>query len=259
MNSSLELTVLLQPSSIDARRGVVRMHAEVLAGLGAQVWDAVELTGARRTGAIVARAPEGSDRRVLYADELVLANLGAASGSVVRVARAVTQPAISITVNGTSKLLAAVSPETVRLALLGKVVTIGDQVSLLPQDVSPPQGATTSMLDEARHQLLLDVGPSWTSLLLQVERGPGTPSVVTMSTVVAWADGRQTAGSSARLAQVASPRAVPAGWSGVPAAADRSGVPAASDRSGVPAERARDGSPAHPIISGPRAAGRVSP
>ena len=203
--NSVELTALLQPTSIDARRGVVRLHAEVLSALGAQVWDVVELTGTRRTGAIVARAPDGSDRRILYADELVLANLGVASGSVVRVSRAVTQPAVSITVNGTPAVVAAVSPETVRLALLGKVVTIGDQVSLLPQDVSPPVGATTSMLDEARHQLLPDVGPAWTGLLLQVEQGPAKPSVVTMSTVLRWADGRQTSGSSAGAGSLAFP------------------------------------------------------
>ncbi|WP_415847382.1 hypothetical protein, partial [Tsukamurella strandjordii] len=48
---NLSLTVRLQTSALEARRGIVRIHPEALAALGLREWDGVELLGARRTAA----------------------------------------------------------------------------------------------------------------------------------------------------------------------------------------------------------------
>lgn len=56
----LELVARLAPAAADARRGVVRLHPEVLAALGLRSWDAVTLTGAgspRRSPSPVRQAP----------------------------------------------------------------------------------------------------------------------------------------------------------------------------------------------------------
>ena len=50
----LTLTARLTTARLDARRGVVRLHREVLAALGLVPWDAVRLTGRRTTGAVAA-------------------------------------------------------------------------------------------------------------------------------------------------------------------------------------------------------------
>ena len=59
---SVSLVVRVTPSAADARRGVVRLHPEVLDALGLRSWDAVTLTGARVTTALAAPAAPASRR-----------------------------------------------------------------------------------------------------------------------------------------------------------------------------------------------------
>ena len=60
MSSSLTLTARLNTAAMDSRRGVVRLHPEVIAALGIREWDAVSLMGSRTTVAVVGVAPAGS-------------------------------------------------------------------------------------------------------------------------------------------------------------------------------------------------------
>ena len=60
LDSSVTLVARLAASAGDARRGVVRLHPEVLDALGLHSWDAVTLTGARITTALAAAAAAGA-------------------------------------------------------------------------------------------------------------------------------------------------------------------------------------------------------
>ena len=86
MSATLTLTASLRPAALDARRGVVRLHPEVLAALGLRAGDPVRLTGARTTAGIAAVAEAGASRALLYADDLLLGNLGVRDGGQVTVA-----------------------------------------------------------------------------------------------------------------------------------------------------------------------------
>src|SRR5262249_28141447 len=80
----------------------------------------------------------------------------------------------------------SVSPHTLRLALIGKVLTVGDAVSLLPQDLAPPPGADPASV---RGQLSTAIGATWTTELLTVtSTDPGGVVTVGSSTVVSWRD-----------------------------------------------------------------------
>ncbi len=104
-------------------------------------------------------------------------------------------------------MVAAVSPEMLRLALLGKVVSAGDDVSLLPQDVLPDAAART-LVEAARRSLANRVGYAWTSTLLNVVASdPEGAALVTMDTVVGWQDGQETHGSSPASAPATGRRA----------------------------------------------------
>jgi transitional endoplasmic reticulum ATPase len=193
--SSLTLTANLRPAALDARRGVVRLHSEVLAALGLASGAPVRLTG-RRTSAGVAVAAEGdASRALLYADDLILGNLGVRDGAQVTVEPAPVAAARTVTVSGPAATVAVVSPEMLRLALLGKVVTDGDNVSLLPQDVTPTPARPP--IEDTRRSLSNTVGMGWTAVLLTVTHAePAEAAIVTMDTVVAW-DGGQATHSSA--------------------------------------------------------------
>ena len=80
-----------------------------------------------------------------------------------------------------------------RLALLGKVVTAGDDVSLLPQDVLPDAGAPRAGRGGAAQPGQPRSGYAWTSTLLTVAGvEPAGAALVTMDTVVGWQDGART-------------------------------------------------------------------
>ncbi len=189
---ALTLTARLTVARLDARRGVVRLHREVLAALGLSPWDAVRLTGARTTGAVAAIS-DGA-RGELLCDDLLLGNLGVRDGDQVTVSPAPLREARRVVVAGSAESMSAVRPTVLREALLGKVVTTGDNVSLLPQDASPGalRGAAT-----ARRTLSTAMGMAWTTTLLTVTgTEPEGPALVTMGTVVGWRDGASTTGSA---------------------------------------------------------------
>jgi SpoVK/Ycf46/Vps4 family AAA+-type ATPase len=215
--AELTLTASLRPAALDARRGIVRLHPEVIAALGLRPGDPVRLSARRVTAGIAAKAEAGASRALLYADDLTLGNLGVRDGAQVTVAPAPVVAARRVTLDGPAEIVAAVSPEMLRLALLGKVVTAGDDVSLLPQDVLP-DATSRSLVEAARHSLANRVGYGWTSTLLSVAATePDAAALVTMDSVVAWRDGQATA--------VRAGSAAPAG----PAAATPPGPPPSVD------------------------------
>ncbi|MYW75516.1 ATPase, partial [Pseudonocardia sp. SID8383] len=72
----LELVARLAPAAADARRGVVRLHPEVLAALGLRSWDAVTLTGARVTAALAVAGERGDPHGQARFDDVTLSNAG---------------------------------------------------------------------------------------------------------------------------------------------------------------------------------------
>src|SRR5690242_1939488 len=190
--ATLTLTASLRPAALDARRGVVRLHREVLSALGLRPGDPVTLTGRRATAGIAAYAEAGASRALLYADDLTLGHLGTRDGGQVTVAAIAARAARTVTLAGPTEIQAVVSPEMLRLALLGKVVTVGDNVSLLPQDVAPA-GNVRGLLEAAKRSLSNTIGYGFTSALVTVTGAePAAATLVTMDTVVAWRDGQAT-------------------------------------------------------------------
>jgi transitional endoplasmic reticulum ATPase len=190
--AELTLTASLRPAALDARRGIVRLHPEVLTALGLNPGDPIRLTGRRASAGIAARTEPTASRALLYADDLILGNLGVRDGGQVRVEPAPVLGARTVTLAGPAEIEAAVSPEMLRLALLGKVVTVEDNVSLLPQDVlSAPD--VRGLVEAARRSLANAVGYAWTSTLLTVvDADPPSAAMVTMDTVVGWRGGQAT-------------------------------------------------------------------
>jgi transitional endoplasmic reticulum ATPase len=185
----LTLTVALRPAALDARRGIVRLHPEVMAALAINPGDPLRLAGSRITAGIAARAEPTASKALLYADDLTIGNLGMRDGGQVTVAPIPVVEAKRVTLTGPPEIVAAVSPEVLRLALLGKVVSAGDNVSLLPQDVMPAAG-NRSLVEAARRSLANRVGYLWTSTLLTVVTvEDADAALVTMDTVVGWRGG----------------------------------------------------------------------
>src|SRR4051794_21810937 len=180
----LDLVATEMPSGVDSRRGIVRLSAASLAEIGGQAWSVVQLTAGRRTGALAALSP--FDSHQIWMDDLVLGNLGAATGDTVHVQVVPSVAADRVVLSASTDVMAAVPWQTLRLALLGKVVSRGDSVSLLQQDYALPEHVTGKLLDEARRQLQALLGSSWQNVLLTVVEAPPVPAVVTTSTVVAW-------------------------------------------------------------------------
>ncbi|WP_328448174.1 AAA family ATPase [Amycolatopsis sp. NBC_00438] len=191
----ITLTVRHTPSALDTRRGVVRLHPEVLDALGLRAWDAVHLTGARVSAALAAPADETGVPGVLLTDDVTMSNLGVTEGAEVVVAPAEVSAARTVTVAGSRLASSSVSPHMLRLALIGKVLTIGDAVSLLPQDLAPQPGSDPAGL---RGQLSRAIGATWTNELLTVTATePAGTVAVGPSTVVVWRDGARPAAESA--------------------------------------------------------------
>lgn len=65
-------------------------------------------------------------------DDVTLSNAGLREGTAVIVGAVTVYGARSVTLSGSSLASQSISPVTLRQALLGKVLTVGDAVSLLP-------------------------------------------------------------------------------------------------------------------------------
>jgi transitional endoplasmic reticulum ATPase len=184
LDTTVTLVARLAASAGDARRGVVRLHPEVLDALGLRSWDAVALTGSRVTTALAAPAAAGAPPGQATVDDVTLSNAGLTDGTPVVIAPARVDPARRVLLTGSRLARAALTPETARLALLGKVVTGGDAVSLLPQDLEPAAGLD---VPAARRRLAGAVGGAWTTELLTVaSTEPAGAVSVVPSTVVGW-------------------------------------------------------------------------
>ncbi|MEJ2867326.1 AAA family ATPase [Actinomycetospora sp. OC33-EN08] len=249
------LTAQLSTSAVDARRGVVRLHGEVFAALGLAAWDAVRLVGSRSTVALAAPAVGMVAPGTATLDETAMVNAGIVAGTTVAVEPVTVTAARTITVAGSQLATAAVAPETLRLALTGKVLSPGDTVSLLPQDLAPVPGADAV---GTRTRLAAELGGTWTTELVSVvdiEPGGGGAYVVAPSTVVGWRDGPRTgvrALPDDRSAFAPSgffataPRTTGPAAPGPGLAAASSGTPAAA-----PAVPAAAETPAEPTVSVP--------
>ncbi|RMI34364.1 AAA family ATPase [Nocardia stercoris] len=200
----LSLTARLNFSAADARRGVVRLHPEALAALGLREWDGIAVLGARRTAAVAGIAPADTPAGAVLLDDVTLSNAGVRENATVTVAPVTVQGARQLSVTGSAHAAATIPPETLRQALLGKVVSVGDTVSLLPRDLGP--GTSSAAATQA---LSRTFGIAWTSELLTVtatDPAPGPVSVQPNSAVV-W--GPAVAGAAADAPpEAAAPAAV---------------------------------------------------
>jgi transitional endoplasmic reticulum ATPase len=203
------LTASRRPAALDSRRGVVQMHPQVLAEMGLRAGDPVRLAGRRVTAGTVAAADRAASRSLLYADDLTLGNLGVHDGAEVTVSAIATVPAQHLTVTARPEIVAAVSPELLRLALVGKAVIDGDNVSLLPLEHHADPD-TAGALSAARRSLANALGYAWTTTLATVtSTDPGDVVVVVgRDTTVGWQHGPATRATGAEAepdASVAEP------------------------------------------------------
>ena len=209
--SSLVLTARLNTAALDSRRGVVRLHPEAIAALGIREWDAVSLTGSRTTAAVAGIAPPGTPAGTALLDDVTLSNAGLREDAGVLVAPVTVYGARSVTLSGSALATKSVASATLRQALLGKVLTVGDTVSLLPRDLGP--GTSTS---EATSALAASVGITWTSELLTVTGAdPVGPVSVQPNSSVSWGGGG-TAGAEAATPVSTSAISTPTRWPAAP-------------------------------------------
>ena len=193
----LTLTARLNNSAVDSRRGVIRMHPNAVAALGIREWDAVSLTGSRITAAVVGLADPDFPVSTVLLDDVTLSNAGLREGSAVIVSAVTVYGARSVTLSGSTLASQSIAAVTLRQALLGKVMTIGDAVSLLPRDLGP--GTSTSAATRA---LATSVGISWTSELLTVTGvDPEGPVSVQPNSQVSWGVGVPIGAVAAPLRQ----------------------------------------------------------
>ena len=182
MSGELTLTARLTTSPVDSRRGVIRLHPSAVAALGIREWDAVSLTGSRSTAAVAALADRDIPVGTVLLDDVTMSNAGLREGTAVIVSTVTVYGARSVTLSGSALTTQSVSSGTLRQALLGKVMTVGDAVSLLPRDLGP--GTSTSAASRA---LASAVGISWTSELLTVTGvDPVGPVSVQPNSLVSW-------------------------------------------------------------------------
>src|ERR1700734_286263 len=190
-SARLTLTARLNTSAVDSRRGVIRLHPNAIAALGIREWDAVSLTGSRTTTAVAGMAGPQTPIGTVLLDDVTLSNAGLSEDAAVIVVAATVYGARSVTLSGSTLASQSVPSATLRQALLGKVLTVGDAVSLLPRDLGP--GTSTSAATRA---LASAVGISWTSELLTVTGvDPTGPVSVQPNSLVTWGNGVAVGGA----------------------------------------------------------------
>lgn len=183
--TQLTLTARLNTSAVDSRRGVIRLHPSAIAALGIREWDAVSITGTRTTTAVAGMAGPTTPVGTVLLDDVTLSNAGLSEDTAVLVVAATVFGARTVTLSGSTLTTQSLPPTTLRQALLGKVLTVGDAVSLLPRDLGP--GTSTSAATRA---LASAVGISWTSELLTVTGvDPDGPVSVQPNSLVTWGNG----------------------------------------------------------------------
>jgi transitional endoplasmic reticulum ATPase len=181
----LTLTARLNTAAVDSRRGVIRLHPSAVVALGIREWDAVSLTGSRTTAAVAGMSGQDVPVGTVLLDDVTLSNAGLREGIAVIVSPVIVYGARSVTLSGSALATQSLLSGTLRQALLGKVMTVGDAVSLLPRDLGP--GTSTSAATRA---LATSVGISWTSELLTVTGvDPDGPVSVQPNTLVTWGTG----------------------------------------------------------------------
>jgi transitional endoplasmic reticulum ATPase len=204
---SLTLTARMNTAAVDSRRGVVRMHAEAIAALGIREWDAVSLTGARTTAAVAGLAGPEVPAGTILLDDVTLSNAGLREDTPVIAAPVTVYGAKAVTLSGSNLARQSISPATLRMALLGKVMTVGDAVSLLPRDLGPGTSRT-----QASAALASSVGITWTSELLTVTgTDPAGPVSVQPNSSVTWGEGVRPAAGGARVSGEPTRPTVPTG------------------------------------------------
>ncbi|EOM77959.1 AAA family ATPase [Rhodococcus rhodnii] len=186
--AELTLTVRLTLSAADSRRGIARLHPEAFAALGIREWDAITLVGSRTTATVAALAGTAIAPGTILLDDVTLSNTGLGENSSVVVTAAVVHEARRVTVRGGTLAERSIDGPTLRKSLLGKVLTVGDAVSLLPRDLGPG----TSTADTSR-ALSRTFGVAWTTELLTVTgTDPSGPVSVQPNSAVAWGDGTRS-------------------------------------------------------------------
>ncbi|MFD7844329.1 AAA family ATPase [Nocardia sp. NPDC059764] len=170
------LTAQRNSSGGDARWGLVRLHPEVLMALALHPGQGVTLTGGRRTTAVVGtfKPSQGFGAGVALLDEVTLSNAKVRDGGDVTIAPATETDARRVSVTGSSLAMAAIPESTLRQALLGKIVTVGDTVTLLPRDLLPSDNPA------AARKALKGLGIAWTSEVLTVVATEPYPGPVTI-------------------------------------------------------------------------------
>lgn len=258
-DSTLTLTARLTAAVLDARRGIVRMHRDVMAALDLSPWDPVRLDGTRTTGAIVAEGGADVPPGILLCDDLVLGNAGLQDGTAIRVTKLPLVEARSVEVSGSDNVMRIISPDMLRRALLGKMVTAGDDLSLLPLDQPVPGRVEAAELATARRQLQVAMGMQWTTTLVEVTAtDAAAPVLVTGATAVSWRGGGTAPGWQASTAP---PTSAPqqgsgAGLFSVTPAPQRPMAPTTADRMlAGPAGPARPAGPAGPAAEQGRRSG----
>ena len=239
MTDSAELTLTLRvlASASDARRGIVRLHPEVLTALGMRQWDALELVGARTTAAVAAASPMDTSQALCIVDEVVAANCGLTDDSRVVVRPAEVIGATEVIVDGPRLAQATVTERVLRSALLGKVARVGDSLTLMPRDLGPsfPTGDTTRTLSNY-------LGAAWSSQLITVTATEPAGSVsIRPSTAVRWV--------SDAAAPSASPSPAGSGTSPMTSDATSAGPRSSRTSSTGSATRSRSATAASPSAS----------
>src|SRR3954467_1119637 len=97
-----------------------------MAALAINPGDPLRLVGSRTTAGIAARAEAGASPALLYAHDLTIGNLGMRDGGQVTVTPVPVVEAKRVTLGGPPEIVAVVSPEMLRLALLGEGVRTGE-------------------------------------------------------------------------------------------------------------------------------------
>lgn len=164
---SITLTIYPLRSPIDAGRGIVRIHPQIMDELGLDSWTPVKLTGARTTGALSAPGSPEFAPGACFVDAITALNAGVVAGKTVLAERLVARPATKLVLAIPHGLEALADPTAIVHALLGKVLFAGDRVSLLPQDFVRPEGEEDELISLTNY-LAGVFGPGWQDVALVV-------------------------------------------------------------------------------------------